>query len=982
MSEHTVFLSYARKDDEPFVRKLYTDLHRLGIDAWYDREHMTADGSPFTQAIGDAIRASDRLLFVVGPRSVDSPYCTGEWTLAQSLCIPVVPLLRIGDYDAIPQAIGKGHAVDCRDSREYSAVLDELARLLKDPVHPLAAIGATPALPKAYLARENYLSPLKEAIRSGDPLVAITSKQHQDAAALVGVGGIGKTTIAAALCHDCEVRRTFDVIHWIDAGPNRKSAQDAAPLMRAAANGAPEQYQDIDSARTAFAAYLYGKKTLLVLDDVWDVSLAKAFQFAAVDCRLLITTRQKRIVDLLGAKGQAVDKLTDDEAIEVLSGRAGRVLDDTDARKIVRMLDGHALAVSLAGAWLSQNPIKSAADLLARFAKRPDFRDLNLDAGDKNLNLEMALRLSYDDLTDAARAHFRALGLLPMEASISAAALGALWGIDDAIDAEDAIGVLVGASLLTPDSDDRYTQHPLLRAYARALLDTAGETDTVFLRYAAYFTEQAEQFDTLQPEHWRDTIERDVLHVLAVGDELVERQEKSEFQTLGLEFATNTHRFVSARMEYQRRAWLEMGLVLSRAAGHVKREILFLNQLGVLWNAVGEKHNALKFYEQALSIFRGGDDRTGEGVMLNNIGVVYSDLGEPHKALEYYEQTLLIQRVAGNRDGEATTLNNIGAVWNVLGEKHRALEYLEQALPMYRDINNRQMEATTLSNIGAVWSDLGEKHKTLDYLEQALPMYRAVGDRAGEARTLNNIGAVWNDLGEKQKALNYFEQVLPIRRAVSDRAGEATTLNNIGGVWDALGEKHKALKYYEQALLLRRVVGDRAGEANTLNNIGMEWKDLGEKHKALEYLEQSLLISRAVGDRAGEAATLHNIGRVWDALDEPHKALEYYEQALPIQRATGDRSGEATTLHNIGLFYQTTDELHKALDYYQQTLPIRRAVGDRDGEAITLFNMSYLVDDTAQAIEYVQQAHDLWVAISSPNAQQHAAPRLRELRGG
>jgi hypothetical protein len=74
-------------------------------------------------------------------------------------------------------------------------------------------------------------------------------------------------------------------------------------------------------------------------------------------------------------------------------------------------------------------------------------------------------------------------------------------------------------------------------------------------------------------------------------------------------------------------------------------------------------------------------------------------------------------------------------------------------------------------------------------------------------------------------------------------------------------------------------------------------------------------------------------------------------------------------------------EPHKALDFFQQALPLRRAVGDRNGEAVTLFNMSFLVDDDAQAIDLVQQAYDLWVAISSPHAQQHAAPRLVRLRG-
>lgn len=441
-----VFLSYARADDEAFVLKLYNALKTLGFDPWYDRENMSSDGSPFTQAIGDAIRACDRLLFFVGPRSVQSAYCAGEWRLALELCRPVLPLLRLGDYDLIPPEIGKGHAVDCRESRDSGAALNEIVRIISQPVRPLIAIGAVPRLPTAYLVRPQYLEPLKAAVHSGDPLIALTSKQ--EAAALVGIGGIGKTTLAAALCHDCEVRRTFDQIHWIDVGPNRRNEQDAAALMRAASGGASDDYRDIVSARQAFAAHLHGKKTLIVLDDVWDVSVAKAFQFGGVDARTLLTTRQKRIVEALGANAHAVDKLTEAEALKLLRTRAGRDLDENDARQVVALLDGHTLAVALAGAWLHKNAKKPAADLLKRLQTRPDFRDLKLDKNDRNLNLERSLRLSYDDLPKAARGHFRAMGVVAPTSTIGAAALGALWGIEDTLDAEDALTVLLDAGLV------------------------------------------------------------------------------------------------------------------------------------------------------------------------------------------------------------------------------------------------------------------------------------------------------------------------------------------------------------------------------------------------------------------------------------------------------------------------------------------------------------------------------------------------------
>ncbi|MGB3641338.1 MAG: CHAT domain-containing protein, partial [Rivularia sp. (in: cyanobacteria)] len=250
-----------------------------------------------------------------------------------------------------------------------------------------------------------------------------------------------------------------------------------------------------------------------------------------------------------------------------------------------------------------------------------------------------------------------------------------------------------------------------------------------------------------------------------------------------------------------------------------------------------------EFYNQALPLSRAVGDTGSEAAILNNIGQVYDNLGENEKALEFYNQALPLVRAVGDRRGEAAILNNIGLVYDSLGEKQKALEFYNQALPLSRAVGDTGSEATTLNNIGRVYDDLGEKQKALKFFNQALPLSRAVGDRGTEALTLNNIGLFYNSLGEKQKALESYNQALPLFVLVGDRRGEATTLNNIGGVYDSLGEKQKALEFYNQALPLLRAVGDRGTEAVTLNNIGAVYRNTKQPKEAIKYWEQSATIT-------------------------------------------------------------------------------------------------------------------------------------------
>jgi hypothetical protein len=78
----SVFLSYARSDDEAFVRRLYADLTKARFDVWFDRVSMPSRQLTFHHEIRDAIAARERLLLVVSPGVLTSDYVTQEWRFA------------------------------------------------------------------------------------------------------------------------------------------------------------------------------------------------------------------------------------------------------------------------------------------------------------------------------------------------------------------------------------------------------------------------------------------------------------------------------------------------------------------------------------------------------------------------------------------------------------------------------------------------------------------------------------------------------------------------------------------------------------------------------------------------------------------------------------------------------------------------------------------------------------------------------------
>ena len=108
---------------------------------------------------------------------------------------------------------------------------------------------------------------------------------------------------------------------------------------------------------------------------------------------------------------------------------------------------------------------------------------------------------------------------------------------------------------------------------------------------------------------------------------------------------------------------------------------------------------ALEHYNQSLQMSRATRDREGEATELNNIGLVYDALGDKQKASDYCNEALMLERSIKDRSGEARTLNNLAAIFYETDQIQKALDFYNNALLTERSVGDRDMEATTLGNI-------------------------------------------------------------------------------------------------------------------------------------------------------------------------------------------------------------------------------------------------------------------------------------------
>ena len=423
----SIFISYARGDDEPFTKRLYENLTNAGFMVWWDRVSMPSRRLTFHQEIADAIRSHDRLILIVGPMAAISDSVRQEWRWALELDKPVIPILRKGDYTHVPGELSLLHCDDFRDPTEYAAQFAKLIENLRRPEPPLGALFGVPSLPPHFLARSDLLRQVKaDLLADLKKPVIITASDAR--VGVHGMGGIGKSVLAAAIARDQEVRRSYpDGVIWLTFGqqPNLVTLQhDVARHL-----GSKEHFDTRPQGQGVLQQLLAQKAVLLVLDDVWQARDAQAFDVLGPRCRALVTTRDAGVLHTLGGPSVPVSFLTEEQALQLLANTFGVTPPDLppEAREVVNECGCLPLAVALCGGMVK----KRAGDWTA-ILERLRNADIEKIADphaidERHRSIWRTMQVSVDVLPTDEQGRFAELAVFATDHPVPEAAVATLW---------------------------------------------------------------------------------------------------------------------------------------------------------------------------------------------------------------------------------------------------------------------------------------------------------------------------------------------------------------------------------------------------------------------------------------------------------------------------------------------------------------------------------------------------------------------------
>ncbi|MEV6863345.1 tetratricopeptide repeat protein [Streptosporangium subroseum] len=827
-------------------------------------------------------------------------------------------------------ASGQGRVYQARRDmtiNEHQTVLSAEAIRPVDQVAAPQRLVNVPVHTHLFVGRSDELTGLERALASAGPVVV---------AAVHGLGGVGKSTLAARYAVTHARAGAVNPVWWITADT---PASIEAGMVGLAVALQPELATVLPLealAQRAFSWLACHQNWLLVLDNVTTPAHIQPLLAQAPTGRFLITSRLATGWHQITSAVVRLDVLEEDEALDLLTaiatlGRPGARL--PEAARLCAELGYLPLAIEQAGAYLHQSGLTPSAylDLLA--GNPAVTYDQAAEGADAERTIARIWRATLDHLSDTPLAG-QVLRILAWYAS-EAIPRTLLEKVGEPALVQRAIGRLAAYNMITVVDDDTLSLHRLVQAVARtpdpndphraeADIQAAHDQATRLLDDAIPTTSE----EPADWPRWRILLP----HIAALTDHPDTTDVLAHLLNESGLFLRDQGAIIRS-IDYFQRAHTasaqSLGVDHPNALGS-------RNNLGSAYRAAGDLGRAIPLLERTLADYERvlGTDHPDTLGSRNNLAGAYESAGDLGRAIPLHERTLAdYERVLGTDHPDTLgSRNNLASAYQAAGDLKQAISLFERTLADRERILGTDHPSTLSSR-----NNLAGAYQAAGNLRQAIPLHeRTLADRErvlgiDHPSTLisrNNLASAYRAAGDLERAIPWYERTLADYERVldSDHPDTLTSRNNLASAYQAAGDLKQAISLFERTLADReRILGtDHPSTLTSRNNLASAYRMAGDLGRGISLFERTLADrERVLGiDHPSTLISRNNLASAYRAAGDLKQAISLFEQTLADYERVldSDHPDTLTSRNNLASAYRMAGDLGRAIPLYERTL--------------------------------------------------------------
>jgi transcriptional regulator with XRE-family HTH domain/tetratricopeptide (TPR) repeat protein len=827
------------------------------------------------------------------------------------------------------------------EKSEIPPATSPVTSVMHDTIPPVASIEspsflADPLIPEILghpdrlLGRHDLLTRIKSDLFDGS-ILAIT--------ALKGLPGIGKTTLAAALAIDSEVRSHFsDGILWVGLGP-QPNALTQLSRWGTLLGVRPEDVTDPQRPSAwsqALHSIISSRRFLIVIDDAWTPEDAAIFKIGGSSCAHLLTTRLPHVAFVFAQnRTMIVPELSESDALTLLARYVPQLVEQEleSARALVQAVGGLPLALKLMGTMLaSQTFTRQPRRLQAALRQLEDAqnrlrmsmpttlleRSTNVPE-DVPLSLQATIAVSDGHLSGSAHRALCALALFPPKPNTFSEEM-ALEVSGEAIESLDE---LWDVGLLESSGPGRYSLHQTIADYARLQGENLPAKRRLVQAVQRFLPSQQQQYDVLENE---------VINMQTALDFSVELGLRQDLTAIAL-----------ASAPYM------------RVRGHYALASRYLLQ-------------ALQFTEK--------DFRREQLALLQPLATFAELQGDYIQAEAYCQQGLALAREFDQQQARCGLLATQASIAHRQGDYARSQIALEEGLPLARELGDTERICSCLCYLGRIAHYRVDLPEAEAFFREGLTLARQHGLREIECLLLTYLAAVLRERTIYDQALQSVQEGLELARSLKHREHISRLLEIGGNIEHSIGDLAKAEAYYLEGLELARRIQHRDETCRLLATLGtlLTFPFQNRHAEAEVHLREGIDLARQANNLNIMPHLLLGLGGAVGFQGDYVQAESCYQEAYDLTRKQELIWETAAVLTTWGLFRLS----HRIEDagYQQLTAALQLNVTEPQMVALAQYGLAHI----AAAMGNIAEARHLGQASLKVFEATHQVGRAEEIR--
>jgi tetratricopeptide (TPR) repeat protein len=394
-----------------------------------------------------------------------------------------------------------------------------------------------------------------------------------------------------------------------------------------------------------------------------------------------------------------------------------------------------------------------------------------------------------------------------------------------------------------------------------------------------------------------------------------------------------------------------------------------LNNVAELLRATNRMHEAEPLFRRALAIDERsyGPDHPSVAIKLTNLGMLLFQSNRSTEAEPLMRRALSIVEHSYGPDHP-----NLGVHLNNLAGLLQETNRLDEAEPLFRRAlaiseaaygPDHPLVAVHLNNLASLLKETNRLDEAEPLFRRALAIHQHSHDpdHPFVASGLNNLGDILQLTNRLGEAESLFRRALVIHEHSygPDHPNVGTCLGNLAGLLLATNRLDEAEPLFRRALAIHEdsYGRDHPGVARDLNNLGLLLRDTGRLSEAEPLIRRALAIDEHCcgPDHPGVARDLNNLGLLLRDTDRLCEVEPLIRRALAIDEHSygPDHPNVGVRLNNLGDLLQSTNRLPEAEPLFRRALAIdERSYGpDHPSVAIKLTNLGMLLFQSNRSTE-------------------------------